>query len=227
MASITIDEAARYLNVSTRTISTYISQGILSYHRKQGSRNKFIDSTELYEFKEAKHSSEFSIKKFKELQVRVRKLEAQMDVLMRILDTKQVPLGLEPEECIELYTAAENTANAILSLDHIDAWTPILMRLDENDLKNIESALKTDKPWVPFLDICIGMIIFLTSHKQYEISLDLQTKHKELAEARRRIRLAALLFVEARGPKIEIDNLVTKSPDTTIEVIKKILKKQA
>lgn len=227
MASITIDEAARYLNVSTRTISTYISQGILSYHKKQGSNRKYINTTEIHDFKLAKEDGEFSIKKFRELQVRVRKLESQLEVLMRILDAKQLPLRLSDEEADEMFNAALDSCSSELSLDYIDAWLPILMRLDETDLQKIEKVCKTDKPWVPFLDLCISLIVFTLGHKNYNTSLVLQGHHKELSEARRRIRLAALLFVEGRGPKQQIDSLVIKAPSTTTEIVKKIIKNQS
>ena len=226
MASITIDEAARYLNVSTRTISTYISQGILSYHKKQGNNRKYIDTNELHDFKLAKESGEFSTKKFKELQCRVRKLEAQIDVLMRILDTKQMPLGLSTEEVVELHDTAYSCSHAALSIEYAEAWLPILMRIDENDFSSIEQGLKTDKPWAPFLDLCIGLIVTVSTDKQYGSSLKLQSMHKELAEARRRIRLSALLYIEGRGPKQEVDHLVIRPPDTTVELLKKTIKKQ-
>lgn len=224
MASITIDEAARYLNVSTRTISNYISQGILSYHKKQGSRRKYIDTSEIHDLKSAREEGTFSTKKFKELQVRVRKLEAQIDVLMRILDTKQLPLGVSKDEAVDLYTAAQDSLGIELTLDHVDAWLPILMRIDETDFNNIAEAAKTTKPWSPFLDLCISLIVFVFSHKDYRMSLNLQSIHKELTEARRRIRLGALLFVEERGPSQEIDRLAISAPDTTVEIVKKAVK---
>lgn len=224
MASITIDEAARYLNMSTRTISKYISQGLVSYHKKQGSKKKYLDSAEIHDLKLANGESEFSTKKFRELQARVRKLEAQIDVLMRILDTKQLPLGLTEDECVELFTAAEASANERLTVNHVDAWLPVLLRIDENDLSTIEKNIKTARPWVPFLDLCLSLIVFVTSHKEYNMSLELQASHKELAEARRRLRLSALLYLEAKGPSIEVDKLALGAPDTTVEIVKKIVK---
>ena len=224
MSSITIDEAARYLGVTTRTISTYISQGLLSYHKKQGSNKKYITVSDVHDFKVAKENDEFSTKKFRELQARVRKLEAQIDVLMRILDTKQLPLGLTEDECVELFTAAEASANERLTVDHVDAWLPVLLRIDENDLSTIEKNIKTARPWVPFLDLCLSLIVFVTSHKEYNMSLELQASHKELAEARRRLRLSALLYLEAKGPSIEVDKLALGAPDTTVEIVKKIVK---
>lgn len=224
MALITIDEAARYLGVTTRTISTYIAQGIISYHKKKGTNRKFISSEDVQDLMQAKEEETFSIKKFRELSTRVRKLEAQIDVLMRILDTKQIPLGLDKEELCELYETAITCSSQVLNQDYVEAWLPILMRIDENDFKNLEKYKQTREPWVPFLDICLGLIVSTTSNKDYAVSLVMQNNHKELAEARRRLRLSALLYIESRGASVEVDQLSVRHPDTTIESVKKLLK---
>ena len=224
MASITIDEAARYLGVTTRTISNYIAQGIISYHKKQGSNRKYLSTEDIQDLLEAKNEATFSIKKFKELQARVKKLEANVEVLMRILDTKQIPLGLSASESEELYNAAVDSNNSVLTEQHIEAWLPILMRLDENDLKNIEDTTKVKDPWSPFISLCLALIVYTTSNKNYQVSLPLQSYHRELVEARRRLRLSALIYIESRGASIQVDSLSIKHPDTTIESVKKILK---
>lgn len=224
MGNITIDEAARYLGVTTRTISTYISQGIITYHKKQGSNRKYIRAEDLEDLKEATASGEFSIKKFRELRARVKRLEANMGVLMRILDTNQLPLGLTEEEAKELFEAAVMTLDSPLSIEHVEAWLPLFMRLTENDFRSVEEVLSTKEPWKPFLDLCVSMIVYLVGSKEYATSLHLQRLHQELAEGRRRLRLSALLLIEERGPSIEIDKLTVQHPDSTIDIVKKVIK---
>lgn len=219
--SITIDEAARYLDVSTRTISTYISQGIITYHKKQGSNRKYIKAEDLYDLKEAKACGEFSIKKFKQLQARVRKLEAQLEVVLKILDTNQINLGITEESGAELFEAAQATLESVLTVEHVEAWLPIMSSIDEFDLEKIQTATKSDKPWYPFISLCVSFIVYVTGNKDYNTSLSLQLHHKELMEARRRLRLSALLFIENKGPKQEVDNLISVRPETVIEHLKK------
>ena len=77
MATITIDEAANYLGVSTRTISTYISQGLLSFHKKAGSNKKFLNTEEVREMQEARAQSKFSIREVPKLRAKIKKLEMQ------------------------------------------------------------------------------------------------------------------------------------------------------
>lgn len=221
MASITIDEAARYLNVSTRTISNYISQGIITYHKRQGSNRKYIDSSSLHDLKEAKEQDDFSVKRFKELVVKVKRLEAQLEVVLKILDTKQVPLGINEDSGKELFNTALATSDTTLSVDHVEAWLPILMSIDEYDLENIQKGTKSDKPWLPFLELAIGMIVFISGNKDYEINLNMQLLHKELMEARRRLRLSALLYIEKDGPKREVDSLIHSKPETIVDTLKK------
>lgn len=224
MGSITIDEAARYLSVTTRTISTYISQGIITYHKKQGSNRKFICIEDLEDLKEATTTGEFSIKKFRELRARVKRVEANMEVLMKILDTNQLPLGLTEEEATEIFEAAVITLKSSISVEHVEAWMPLFMRLTEIDFKVIEKSLSTREPWKPFLDLCVSMIVHLVGHKDYSTSLHLQRLHQELSEGRRRLRLAALLLIEERGPSIEVDRLTVHHPDSTIDIVKKVIK---
>lgn len=221
MASITIDEAARYLNVSTRTISTYISQGIISYHKKQGSKRKYINANDVYELKEAKACGDFSVKNFKKLQSKVRRLESQMEVILKILDTNKISMSLTPEDGAELFNAASSCLESTLTIDYVDAWLPIFLSIDEYDLEAIQQGSKSDKPWYPFVSLCVSLIVYVTGHRDYSTTLSMQLQHKELAEARRRLRLSALLYIEGRGPKIEVDNLVTTRPETVIEQLKK------
>lgn len=225
MSSITIDEAARYLGVTTRTISTYISQGLLSYHKKQGSNKKYITVSDVHDFKVAKENDEFSIKKFRELSAKVKRLEAEMEVIMRILDTKEIPLGITDDSAKELYNTALQCTSSNFSLELVEAWLPVFMSLSEYDLEKIQEVEKVSNPWQPFVDTCINLIVGLTSTKEYETSLELQLLHKSLSEARRRLRLSALLFIERKGPVMQVDNLYISSPDTTVETLKKFFKK--
>lgn len=224
MGSITIDEAARYLNVSTRTISTYISQGIISYHKKQGSNRKYIKAEDLHDLRHAKEEETFSVKNYKELKAKVSRLEAQIELLMRIIDTNTIELGITEESGKELFAAALSTLDSTLTEEHATAWLPVLMSLNEFDLEKIQKATNTDKPWYPFLSLCVALIVYVTGNKHYATSLTLQSMHKELTEARRRIRLSALIYIEGKGPMIEVDNLVTTRPDTVAEIVKKSLK---
>ena len=221
MANITIEEAARYLNVSKRTISTYISQGIITYHKKQGSNRKFISPEDLHDLLEAKNSGDFSVKNFKQLQARVKRLESQLKVVLKILDTNQIALGIQPEEGAELLSAANATLESAYTDEHVEAWLPLLMSIDEFDLDNIQKGSKTDKPWYPFVSLCVAFIVYVTGNKDYKASVTLQLWHKELMEARRRLRLSALLYIEMSGPKQEVDNLITTRPDTVVETLKK------
>lgn len=226
MASITIDEAARYLDVSTRTISTYISQGIVTYHKKKGSNRKYIEVKDLHDLKAAKDEGDFSVKSYRKLQAKVSRLEAQLNVVLKILDTNQISLGVSAEEAIELVSAATTTLDSVLSVEHTEAWLPILLALDEHDLESIQAASKIDKPWQPFLSLCISLIVYITGNKNYTTDLSMQMLHKELAEARRRLRLAALLYIEGKGPSVEVDNLVTTRPNTVVETLTQRLRKK-
>jgi excisionase family DNA binding protein len=227
MASITIDEAANYLNVSTRTISTYIADGILCTHKKQGSNRKYLYSDDVHDLLEARKLGTFSIREYNKLRAKVKKLESQMEVILLILDAKQESLGFSAEYGKELLDAAKSLKAKQLSTEIISAWTDIFLRIDESDLDTIKVATNESKPWIPFLKLCTDMIVTVVGNSNYKVSLELQNSHKLLVEGRRRLRLSALLFLEQEGYDTSIERLDYGYPDTTVELVKKILKKRA
>ncbi len=197
---MTIPEAARYLGVTDRTIRNYIRQGLLSTSRIDGKREKILRAEEVDELRGSLSEGKHLIprREISALSARVRRLEAQLDVVLRILDAKVDPLKITPTYAKELIAAC--TAQLLQpswSQAEVQPWTEIFLRLDEDDLDVL--AQECEKPWALLLRLCVSMTAGIVADAEYETSLELQGLHKTLVEGRRRLRVAALLHLERRG----------------------------
>jgi excisionase family DNA binding protein len=197
---VTIPEAARYLGVTDRTIRNYIRQGLLSTSRIAGKREKYLRAEEIEELRvsltEGKHL--IPRREISALSARVRRLEAQLEVVLRVLDARVEPLKITPAYAKELITACKTKLTQVAwTLSEIQPWTEIFLRLDEDDLDVL--AADCEKPWALLLRLCAAMTACVVADTAYETSLELQSLHRTLVEGRRRLRVAALLHVERSG----------------------------
>jgi len=197
---MTIEEAATFLGVTGRTVNNYLSRGLLSYRRVAGDRRRYLDAAELGELKSAEGTglrAPITRAEFLEMRSRLRKLESHMETVLRVLDARAEPLGLDPARAAELHDAcAARLAEGGWDEGELRSWCEVFLRLTEEDLALMAPK---ERPWLPFLRLCTAMTASLVSRKEYATSLDLQTLHRELVEARRRLRVAAVCHVEASG----------------------------
>lgn len=199
---MTIREVADLLQVTERTIRNYVIEGFLGYHKVQGKRGKMFDPMEVQQLREELETSGqrtlVSRKEIRQALSRLTRLESQMQVVLRMLDAKNEPLGLNPEQAAALYeTAYRDLGKGKWDLDEINAWVDIFLRLTEEDFN--EMTTQDSKPWRIILKLCIAMTALVVKHREYETSLERQQTHKLLAEGRRRLRVAALCFTELYG----------------------------
>ena len=85
---LTIEEAALKMQVSVRTVRTYLSDGLLVAVKKREGKRKFLRSREIDAFMQMR--SEGGIRrllatKVQQLQTRVTELEERMSVVLQIL----------------------------------------------------------------------------------------------------------------------------------------------
>lgn len=198
---MTIEEAAAHLAVSERTIRTYIKEGWLSTHKKAGSRRKWFEPLEVEELRLDKQKIRTSKRSMRQdlmhLKAQVRRLRAEMDAVAAILDTQSKPLQFKPKDAAAVYKACVGQLRAQeWSLDQIQPWIPVFMRLQEEDFQMIREETDDTRPWVPFLRLCMKMSAFLAGHSGYTTNLDMQSAHRQLAEGRRRLRVAALCYAD-------------------------------
>jgi excisionase family DNA binding protein len=198
---MTVKEAATYLGVSIRTIRTYVESGYLATYKFARDRKHYLDALQIEEFRkdreEVSGGTIISRKDFLQMKAEVRRLRAELDVVLQILDTKMEPLHLTSAYALELLPICRQQLHqSKWELAEIEPWLGIFLRVNEDDFKTLADATKDIKPWKPFLQLCMAMTIFVANHPTYSTSLEMQAIHRQLAEGRRRLRISALIYSE-------------------------------
>lgn len=198
----TLQETARHLGCSERTVRSYSRQGLLTQIRVPGDRRRFYDPAEVEELRAASERGRIAVShaEFAAMRAQVRRLQATLDVVLRVLDTRNEPLGVTPDYATELLALAlDQLRRGRWAPAEMESWSEVFLRLDETDLGVIATAASDGRAWLPFLRLCTAMAAALPEYADYKTSLDLQALHKKLAEGRRRLRTSAVIYCEMRG----------------------------
>lgn len=223
--TMTLQEAATFLQVTDRTIRNYIKNGLLSKTGKGKSAR--LPTEEVISLREDRDSTAPIVSRQELLKHRakIRRLEANMEVVLRMLDAKDAPLSLNPEYSKELYAfAQEHLKKSAWDLSEIKPWLDIFCRLSEEDLDVMRGSTGDLHPWKVFLRLCTAMMSFVVSDSEYRTSIEHQHVHRMLADARRKLRVSSFIYGEMMGSMhAEITSL--SIPTTTTDLLfRKILK---
>lgn len=218
-------DAAAYLGVTDRTVRNYIKKGLLSKVRE--GRTTKIPVEDVITLREDMHSSAPVVSRTELLQhkARIRRLESNMEVVLRMLDAKDAPLGINAEYAKGLYDMArENLHAGAWALDAINPWLDIFDRLSEDDLDTMATATMDAHPWRVFLRLCNAMIAHVVGTSDYVTSLEAQSLHRKLAASRRRLRITSFIFGEMQGSVASEITDIVETKTTADELFRKILK---
>jgi excisionase family DNA binding protein len=226
---MSFDEAANRLNVTKRSIHNYIKKGFL--------RRVVRGSTVLVYREEVEQLAEdsgtdlpaLSRKTLLDMSHRIRKLEEQMVMVQEIWSTWGVvekPLRPAPEEAAGLFRAATSYLTADkYQLKEIESWAVLFVQIDEKTLMAVAEATKTLKPWEVFYTLVDRMLSFLSKSKELKGSLHLQSVKAKLDVGRRKLREAAMLWIEdGRG---SVDPSIFRSLDSPKEDLIRTLSRQS
>lgn len=229
VGELSFEEAARYLGVSTRTVRNYVRSGLL-VPRTRGRRKFLVGNeveslcTELRTVGQPLRRSEVV-----DLRSRLLRVEAHVDVLLRLLDARMEPLRMGAAYAKELYEAATGQLRRVTwDLSEITPWTEVFLRVDEQDLETIAKAVDDSRPWRTFLRLCLSMSTALVAAPEYATSLTHQTTHRQLAEGRRRLRISALCHMELHGStdRDVQTHILSDVPLSVRDTLERVLRKQ-
>lgn len=231
---MTVEQAAQHLAVSTRTVRTYIKDGWLVAVKTQGSRRKWLRSDDVSQLRldkqQATEGGRSLRQELLELKARTRRLEAQMTAIMAILDSQDKPLRLQTKEAKDIYGACLGHLHQTeWEFAQISAWVQIFSRLTEDDLQVMREATDDTKPWVPFLRLVMHMTAFVADHPTYTTNLELQTLHRELAEARRRLRVSAFCYADLHSYDMNSvirTTALADTPESIRDTLSSVLRKR-
>lgn len=159
-AYVTIDKAAEFLGVSRRSIYVYIKRGHLRT-KKEG-----IGSTVLREdlltYKElrARNDLPYPINKMTvgRLDARVQMLEKQLSVVLRMLDLRHEPLGLNATELSSLYVMCAHHITNQWSPHDEQIWMDTFIRITLEDFEEMIKVVEDEHPWRPFYQLSKAML---------------------------------------------------------------------
>jgi hypothetical protein len=156
-------------------------------------------------------------------------MRAELDAVLRILDTQSQPLHINAEYARGLYQACVTQLSmSAWSIEEITPWVGLFFRLDENDFLKIRGAIEDPRPWVPFLKLCMRMTRFVVDHTSYKTDVTLQALHRELAEGRRRLRVSAMCFMDVHSYDLDAAirrSALADSPRSVSDTLAHVLRK--
>lgn len=226
---MTYAAAAKHLGITERSVRNYVRRGFLQAKGISGTRGKFLSPAEVEELRvlrtEQSGTGPVSRQEILLLSSKVKRLEYGLATVLRLLDAKDLPLGMTPAYAKELHAACLlQLGRSGWSAEEIAPWTEVFLRTDEDDLETLVSATGDHKPWVVLLRVCQTMTTDVVNNGSYSTSLGLQDMHRALAEGRRRLRASALVFEGRRshGPEIE-RLLLSDAPMSVVDVLDRVL----
>lgn len=155
---VTIQQAARYLGCSDRSIYRKTRRGQLEF-RTEG-RHVLILEDSLLTLKKGQHdllTSRVTKETILKMQVELQTLKTQVATCMRILNVRYDPLNSTLPEYENMYKSAEQ-----LSIEgwppHVEEpWAEYFLRLRTEDFEKIEIVTHDVHPWRPFLRLANSM----------------------------------------------------------------------
>jgi len=220
---MTLEEAARHLNITTRTLRSYFRIGILNPAVRPGLRGKWLRPSDVRLNKEEiGRPSPMRRQEVLAMQARMTRLENQVAVLLRLLDAKDAPLAVNETYARELHATCQSQLEQTnWDLATINGWAEVFLRVDETDLETMARAAGDARPWVPFLRLCLTMNAHVPARPEYAHSLVLQETHRLLAEGRRRLRAAATCYEGLKN--YTAHPLLADVPISVLDVLERVV----
>ena len=209
-----LDEAARILSRTKKTLSKYIKQGRLRSVRK-GNRI-FIPAEDVKEFLEEQlePTRKFSWKEFekfrREMEARITRLEDTITRALQLLGIAQIPS--KPLTDFELHKAYEAAFDMLakdlnsVKIKEIQTWSDILARINEQSLMRLAYIQEHTEVWKPFLELARRLHEHVTSLPEYPKDHNLRDLGWSLSQSRAILKGLALTTI-ASTPKWRRYNL--------------------
>jgi hypothetical protein len=203
---LTIEEAAARLQRSRRSIFEYLKKGFLTRRMRDG--KLFVSRREVEELavELCVDLPALTRKNLFRLESRLRQVEEKMAVYETIWNAQGELLRPKPAEAAALYRAATDYLCAKeWEIAQLESWADIFNRVGEETLQAIAEAVHTTKPWECFYQLAARMLAFIESVPASREVLALKALHDKMEEGRKKVRAAALLWIEMGRGTVQQD----------------------
>ena len=175
---ITKQDTAAILGRACRTVEWYANKGFLSTV-KQG-RRVFFSTEEVYRLRAELESEGRTDPEVSALKSRVKKLEMDVSLLLRLLEARR-HVVLTSDELDTLYERALSEKS--WSLSKVEAWTAVLLSLEDEDLQRLPAG-----GWRAFNSLATRILTTLRADRRWDTDLQMQRLTVLVEKARRHLR---------------------------------------
>jgi len=198
---LTYDQAANRLGCTKRSVHNYIERGLLKRVVQSGKVLVRRDDVEQLAEESGTDFPALNKKTVYQMLSRLKKLEDRYEMMTQIWDTlglQEKPLRPEPKEAAQLHRAATDFLTvATYQLKEMQSWAGVFVRIDDAAVETVAEATGSLQPWRPFHDLAHRMLDHLEKQKALKTDIELQALQAKLQLGRRRVREAALFWIEA------------------------------
>ncbi len=205
-STFTKKEASIALGVSERTVYHYIEKGYL--RREKHNELVCVNKEDVLELKRLKDSDlPYPVNKLTLalMNSKILRLEAEMEVVKRMLNMRAAPLGLSTMELVSAYGYCAHVLKEPSDIQDLNMWVDLFIRLRTEDLESISSETKDAHPWRPFYSLCL-------------LLAELHKEEKALEGGLANLKSIITIWTETRGVSI-------KRTDRLQNVAKKVVRK--
>lgn len=213
---ITKREAAALLGVTTRTVSRYLDAGLARFeYRGKVAHILEEDLLRLDKGRKDFSGSPLNRDTFEAMRVQIDSLQAQMAVVLRILNLRHMELSLTGSEYKNLYEGANQLAAEGWPPHIEEQWSDVFMRLRIEDLEKIEPLVNDPHPWRAFLRLATSMHLRSWDKNLREI----------FAEGKKRLEQVAGMWCVLRGESSKNFDMLAKHHAAPFKVGMRRMKK--
>ena len=210
---VKINEAARILGKSSRTIKNYTRSGTLRYRKFRGQgKSHWIRKDEVEALKEILEENGGGICELRELlrsiKVRLHAMDRRLDFLMYVNGLDVSVLRDAPDEdLISLYDEVcaylkMPRTEGRKKIPHMQRWAQVLMQVTEVEMERLVGPTQNVTPWVPFYKLCRMLMKETKARKGFAFIETLQFTYRMLDKARQQLGQSIVVFTESQASEI-------------------------
>lgn len=198
---ITKREASKLLEVSERTVSRYLDKGLVRFEYR-GKVAYLCEEDVLRLDKGRKDPIGVPLNRdtFERMRVDIEALQAQLAVVLRILNLQHMELTLTSSEYKNLYEGANQLASEGWPPHSEEQWSDMFLRIRIEDLEKIEPLVNDPHPWRTFLRLATSMHLRPWDKNLRDI----------FAEGKKRLEQVAAMWCVLRGESSKDFDMLTK-----------------
>jgi len=195
---VSYNDAAKMLGRSTRTVKTYVQNGLLRRIQQGKAVGIPREDVDLLAVDIGAGTPPMNKKTFFQLVSRVRQLEAAVAVLQKATNIGFSPMRPDKEAAVGLYEAVVKAlAAGYWSVQELGAWIGLYEKMDEVFFDTIAQSTGDTACWRPFLQLCTAQARLVSEMPDFNISLPIQHLHAQLCAGLKTLRGVALVWIEA------------------------------